>query len=183
MRRLEYKWIVGVVFVFGLFMDLLDMTIVNVAIPTLAHDFDASTTTIQWVVTGYLLSLAVFIPVSGWAGDRFGTKRVFMFALSVFVTASLLCGLACSIESLIAFARSRTGVEFYVEPETFATDTTAMAIAADGEWTRRRVGSPSVIQKVARDLRLPVYDVQITGYPQRMRDFNERRRRQGGRSL
>jgi hypothetical protein len=87
------------------------------------------------------------------------------------------------IESLITFARSRTGVEFYVEPETFATDTTAMAIAADGEWTRRRVGSPRVIQKVARDLRLPVYDVQITGYPQRMRDFNERRRRQGGTGL
>lgn len=86
------------------------------------------------------------------------------------------------IESLMAFARSRTGVEFYVEPETFATDTTAMAIAADGEWTRRRVGSPKVIQKVARDLNLPVYDVQITGYPQRMRDFNERRRKQGGGS-
>jgi hypothetical protein len=84
------------------------------------------------------------------------------------------------IESLMTFARSRTGVEFYVEPETFATDTTAMAIAADGEWTRRRVGSPQVIQKVARNLRLPVYDVQITGYPQRMRDFNERRRKQGG---
>jgi hypothetical protein len=84
------------------------------------------------------------------------------------------------IESLMAFARSRTGVEFYVEPETFATDTTAMAIAADGEWTRRRVGSPQLIKKVARDLKLPVYDVQITGYPQRMRDFNERRRKQGG---
>ncbi len=67
-RRLEYKWIVGIVFVFGLFMDLLDMTIINVAIPTLAKDFDATTTQVQWVVTGYLLSLAVFIPVSGWLG-------------------------------------------------------------------------------------------------------------------
>ena len=63
--RLEYKWLVGIVFVFGIFMDLLDMTITNVALPTLAKDFTASTTTIQWVVTGYLLSLAVFIPVSG----------------------------------------------------------------------------------------------------------------------
>ena len=83
LSRIDYKWVVGAVFVFGLFMDLLDMTIVNVAIPTLAVDFHAGTTTIEWVVTGYLLSLAAFIPVSGWAGDRFGTKRTFMFALTV----------------------------------------------------------------------------------------------------
>ena len=102
-RRVEYKWLVAVVFVFGLFMNLLDMTIVNVALPTFAKDFAASTTTIQWVVTGYLLSLGVFIPVSGWAGDRFGTKRTFMFALFVFTLGSLLCGLARSIEALIAF--------------------------------------------------------------------------------
>jgi EmrB/QacA subfamily drug resistance transporter len=102
-NRLEYKYIVAAVFVVGLFMDLLDMTITNVALPTLAGEFSASTTTIEWVVTGYLLSLAVFIPVSGWAGDRFGTKRTFMFALSVFTVASLLCGLAWSVESLIAF--------------------------------------------------------------------------------
>ena len=101
--KLEYKWIVGIVFVFGLFMDLLDMTIVNVAIPQLAQEFKTDTTTIQWVVTGYLLSLAVFIPVSGWLGDRFGTKRIFLTALFVFTAASFLCGLAWDIESLIAF--------------------------------------------------------------------------------
>jgi EmrB/QacA subfamily drug resistance transporter len=103
MSRLEYKYIVAIVFVFGLFMDLLDMTITNVALPTLAQEFGASTITIEWVVTGYLLGLAAFIPVSGWAGDRFGTKRVFMFALGIFTVGSLLCGLAWSIESLIAF--------------------------------------------------------------------------------
>ncbi len=102
-KRLEYKWIVGIVFVFGLFMDLLDMTITNVAIPTLARDFNATTTQVQWVVTGYLLSLATFIPVSGWLGDRFGTKRIFMTALFLFTSASLACGLATSIEMLIAF--------------------------------------------------------------------------------
>lgn len=100
---LEYKWIVGIVFVFGLFMDLLDMTITNVALPTLAKDFSTSTTTIEWVVTGYLLSLAVFIPLSGWAGDRFGTKRVFMFALTVFVAGSLLAGLAWNVQAMIGF--------------------------------------------------------------------------------
>jgi hypothetical protein len=84
------------------------------------------------------------------------------------------------IEALIEFAKSRRGVEFYVEPETFATDTTAVAVADDGEWTRRRVGAPSVIQKVARNLALPVYDVQLTGYPARMRAYNERRKQAEG---
>ena len=89
------------------------------------------------------------------------------------------------IAALIAFARSRRGVEFYVEPETFATDTTAVAVAADGEWTRRRVGSPKVIRKVARDLGAPIYEAQVVGYPQRMRAWNERhkQRRTGERGI
>src|SRR4051795_638873 len=109
-------------------------------------------------------------------GDRFGIRRWRGHKVTTLDRQAP----NADIESLMAFARSRRGVEFYVEPETFATDTTAVAIASDGEWTRRRVGSPQVIHKVARELRLPVYDVQITGYPQRMRDFNERRKRQGG---
>jgi hypothetical protein len=81
---------------------------------------------------------------------------------------------ADDLDALREFARTRTGVEFYVEPETMVTDTTAVAIAADGEWTRRRVGSPSVIRQVAKQLGLPVYDVQIVGYPERMRAYNAR---------
>lgn len=103
MHRLEYKWLVGIVYVTALFMDLLDMTITNVAIPTLATEFNAGTTTIEWVITGYLLSLALFIPASGWLGDRFGTKRVFVTALSIFVAGSVLAGLAWDVESLIVF--------------------------------------------------------------------------------
>ncbi len=103
MKRIEYKYLVGIAFVFGLFMDLLDMTITNVALPRLAEDFHASTTTIEWVVSGYLVSLAIFIPVSGWAGDRFGTKRVFMFALTMFTLSSLACGLSQTIGELIFF--------------------------------------------------------------------------------
>ena len=102
--KVEYKYIVAIVGVFSIFMELLDTTIVNVAVPTLAAEFDVeSAARIQWVITGYLISLAVFIPISGWAGDRFGTKRVFMFALATFTGASLLCALSWSIESLIAF--------------------------------------------------------------------------------
>lgn len=102
--RIEHKYIVAIVGVFSIFMELLDTTIVNVAIPTLADEFEVeSASVIQWVITGYLLSLAVFIPVSGWAGDRFGTKRVFMFAVTTFTAASLLCALSWNVESIIAF--------------------------------------------------------------------------------
>ncbi|MBE7518995.1 MAG: multidrug efflux MFS transporter [Thermoflexaceae bacterium] len=101
--RIEYKYIVAVVVVFGLFMELLDMTIVNVAIPGLAREFGASATKIEWVITGYLLALAVFIPISAWAGSRFGTRRAFIFALSAFTLGSLLCATAWNAESLIAF--------------------------------------------------------------------------------
>jgi len=83
------------------------------------------------------------------------------------------------LDALRTFARSRKGVEFFVEPETMVTDTTAVAVAADGEWTRRRVGSPKVIQRVARELGLPVYDVQIVGYPERMRAYNARLKAEG----
>ena len=78
------------------------------------------------------------------------------------------------LDALREFARTRQGVEFYVEPETMVTDTTAVAVAVDGEWTRRRVGSPQVIRQVAKQLQLPVYDVQIVGYPERMRAYNAR---------
>jgi hypothetical protein len=81
---------------------------------------------------------------------------------------------ADDLDALREFARTRQGVEFYVEPETMVTDTTAVAIAVDGEWTRRRVGSPQVIRQVAKQLGLPVYDVQIVGYPERMRAYNAR---------
>jgi EmrB/QacA subfamily drug resistance transporter len=94
---------VGIVFLLGLFMDLLDMTVVNVAVPTLQQDFGADLAGIEWVVTGYLLSLAVFIPAAGFVADRFGSKRTFLLALAVFSTASLGAGFAWSLESLVGF--------------------------------------------------------------------------------
>lgn len=101
--RLGYEYKVAIVFLLGLFMELLDMTVVNVAIPTLQADFDAELAGIEWVITGYLLGLAIFIPVAGFLADRFGSKRTFMFALATFSLASLGAGLAWSLESLIAF--------------------------------------------------------------------------------
>jgi EmrB/QacA subfamily drug resistance transporter len=103
MSRIPYKWIVASVFVCAAFMDIMDTTIVNVALPTLAKEFDASTASIEWVVIGYLLSLAIWIPASGYIGDRIGTKRVFLFALATFTLASALCGQANSLGELVAF--------------------------------------------------------------------------------
>ena len=98
-----YKKIVAVTFVVSVFMDVLDVTIVNVALKTIRERFGASETGLEWVVTGYILSLAVWIPASGWLGDRIGTKRVFLFALGMFTLGSALCGLSWSIGALIAF--------------------------------------------------------------------------------
>ncbi len=100
-RLWPYKYIVAVVYVTALFLDILDLTIVNVAIPTLGREF--ATENAEWIVLGYTLSLAVWIPVSGWMGDRFGTKRVFMFAFAAFIGGSALCAAAQSIGQLIAF--------------------------------------------------------------------------------
>jgi hypothetical protein len=78
------------------------------------------------------------------------------------------------------FVRSRRGVEAFIEPRTTVTETTVILIAHDGEWTRRRVASPAAARQFGARLAIPVYDVALTGYPQRMRDFNERRRNGGG---
>lgn len=101
--RLAPEHVVAAVFVAAMFMSIMDATVVNVAIPTLGREFSASNAQVDWVATGYLLSLAVFIPASGWIGDRFGTKRTFLFALAVFAFGSLLCGIAQSLPELIAF--------------------------------------------------------------------------------
>jgi len=74
------------------------------------------------------------------------------------------------------FVATRVGVEAYVEPQTNVTQTTVMLIATDGEWTRRRVPDAKAAYDIARSLAIPVYDVQRTGYPQRMRDWNTRQR-------
>src|SRR4051795_2304582 len=94
---------VAVVVVLGVIMSILDTTVVNVAISHLSTTFDTSLETIQWVVTGYTLALATVIPVTGWAADRFGTKRLYMLSIGLFLCGSALSGLAWSAASLIGF--------------------------------------------------------------------------------
>ena len=103
MGRPSQKVVVAAAFVAAMFLNILDATIVNVALPSIATAFGAEPTEAEWVVLGYLLSLAVFIPASGWIGDRVGTKRTFLVAVALFTVASVLCGLAGSLGQLVAF--------------------------------------------------------------------------------
>jgi EmrB/QacA subfamily drug resistance transporter len=95
--------IVAGVVMLGAVMSILDTTVVNVAIDHLAVAFHSSLTEIQWVITGYTLALATVIPLSGWAADRFGTKRIYMTSLVLFTLGSVLSGLAWSAGTLIFF--------------------------------------------------------------------------------
>jgi hypothetical protein len=87
---------------------------------------------------------------------------------------------------LTEFARSRSGVEAYIEPRTAVTDTTVVFVATSGEWTRRRVAGPQAAHALARTLGIPAYDAAVVGYPLRMREWTrlraeeDRRRREGG---
>src|SRR4030042_2944235 len=91
-------WVVAV----ALFMEGLDTTIVNTAVPAIAEGLQVTPLSLKAVVTSYILSLAVCIPVSGWMADRFGTRRVFSIAIAIFTLASILCGLAQNAPMLVA---------------------------------------------------------------------------------
>ena len=101
--RVSQKVAVSVVFVAAMFMSIMDVTIVNVALPTIGRDFAVTPTAVDSISIAFLVSLAVFIPASGWLGDRFGGKRVMLIAIAVFTLASALCGLASSLAELVAF--------------------------------------------------------------------------------
>jgi len=96
-------WRVSLVVLVGTVMSILDTTIVNVALATLSRDLHATISSVQWVVTGYMLALGSAIPVSGWAGRRFGAKQVYLASVVLFTVGSALCGLATSTTELILF--------------------------------------------------------------------------------
>lgn len=91
------------ILVLGVFMAILDTSVVNVAIPKMETALNASTDQIQWVVTGYMLVLGMLIPISGWLTDKFGAKKLFLFALTTFTIGSALCGLSWNLDSIILF--------------------------------------------------------------------------------
>ena len=101
-RGLEPKWKVLISVMFGIFMVILDSTIVNIAFPTLRLQFGASLADAQWVLSIYVLALGVTTPVSGFLADRFGIKRMYLLGLALFTIGSILCGIAPSLGMLIA---------------------------------------------------------------------------------
>lgn len=101
--KMTKKKVVGIVYVLAMFMAALDATITNVALPAMGEEFQVPPSATGAVNVGYLVSLAMFLPVSGWLGDRFGTKRIFIFALGLFTVSSVLCGFAESLYSLNVF--------------------------------------------------------------------------------
>ena len=101
--RISYPQIIGLIYVVAMFMTIMDATIVYVALPSIARSFAVSPAATDGVIVGYLVSLAVWIPASGWVGDRYGTKRTFLTAVALFTIASALCGLSQSLLELVLF--------------------------------------------------------------------------------
>jgi EmrB/QacA subfamily drug resistance transporter len=91
------------VLIVGMFMSVLDVTIVNVAIPAIQDDLGTTTEDVLWIATAYTLTLGVVVPLSSWLGDRFGLTRTYLATLLGFAVGSALCGLAWNLDSLIAF--------------------------------------------------------------------------------
>ncbi|MDD4993112.1 MAG: DHA2 family efflux MFS transporter permease subunit [Paludibacter sp.] len=96
-----YKWFVLANVMLGTFMAVLDSTIVNVSLPKIMSSFGVGLSTIQWVITAYMLSMAVMLPTSGWLADKFGYKKVYFWGLFLFTFGSLLCGLSSDETTLI----------------------------------------------------------------------------------
>jgi MFS family permease len=92
-------WLIAVAF----FMESLDTTILNTGVPTIAAALHVAPLSMKSVLASYTLSLAVFIPISGWTADRFGTRRVFASAIGIFTLGSFLCGISNNIHELVAF--------------------------------------------------------------------------------
>lgn len=98
----NYKWVLLSIALLGSFMATLDASIVNVSLPAIMADFGASVDQIEWVVTGYMLTFASLISLTGWLRDRVGSKKLFTASLVVFTTGSVLCGMSWNLPSLIA---------------------------------------------------------------------------------
>ncbi|RJX19431.1 MAG: MFS transporter [Ammonifex sp.] len=97
------RWLILVAVVTGLALDLLDITVVNVAIPHLMAEFGTDIDSVQWVATAYLIAMGVVIPLSAFLADTYGTRRLFIVSMGLFTLGSFLCGLAWSFNALVLF--------------------------------------------------------------------------------
>src|SRR5580700_3628337 len=97
------KWIITITVIVASLLELIDTTIVNVALPNIMGNLGATLEDAGWIVTGYAVANVIILPMSGWLGDRFGRKNYFLTSIIVFTIASVLCGNAHSLSQLIAF--------------------------------------------------------------------------------
>src|SRR5579864_371321 len=100
---LDYKWILAMVVILGVFMSILDQTIVNIAIPRLQTAFGADIHSVQWVLTAYILAQGVATPTAAFFADTLGIKRFYIISLAAFTLGSAMCGIAWSLPILITF--------------------------------------------------------------------------------
>jgi EmrB/QacA subfamily drug resistance transporter len=115
------RWLAATVLTAGALMDLIDVTIVNVALPTIRRDLNAGATQLEWVVSGYLLAFAAALIIAGSLGDKFGRKRVFLLGVAVFGAASLCAGLSGTIAELIAARVVQGAGAAAMAPQVLAT--------------------------------------------------------------
>src|SRR5689334_8717735 len=99
----SHKWLIAIAVMLGTALEVLDNSIINVALPHLQGSFSAGVDEITWVVTSYLVANGIMIPMTGWISSRFGRKRYFLISVLVFVTASALCGAAQTLTEIIIF--------------------------------------------------------------------------------
>src|SRR5690606_15064916 len=101
--EVPHRGLITVSIMLGTIMQVLDTTIANVALPSMTGDLGASQDTINWVLTSYIVAAAIMTPVTGWLSDRLGRKQLFLTSVVGFVVMSMLCGIAWSLESMVAF--------------------------------------------------------------------------------
>jgi MFS transporter, DHA2 family, multidrug resistance protein len=138
-RAASHKWLIALAVMLGTTLEVLDSSIVNVALPHLQGAFSASVDEVAWVVTSYLVANGVMIPMTGWVATRFGRKRYFLTSVFVFVAASVLCGAARSLMQIVVFRLVQGAAGAAMVPlsqailiETFPPEERQMAMAVWG---------------------------------------------------
>src|SRR5260370_13228716 len=141
-----HKWIIALSVVVGTLVEMLDTSIVNVALPHMQGTFSTSVDEITWVVTSYLVANGIMIPMTGWISARFGRKRYFLFSVTGFVLASAACGAAQSLSQMVLFRLLQGLAGAAMQPssqailmETFPPEEQAMAMAF---WGIGMMGAP-----------------------------------------
>jgi EmrB/QacA subfamily drug resistance transporter len=120
-RGYPLRWTAAIVLITGALMDMIDVTIVNVALPTIRRDLHASATALEWVISGYMLAFAAALITAGALGDKLGRKRVFLAGVAAFGAASLCAGLSGSAAGLIASRVAQGAAAAMMAPQVLAT--------------------------------------------------------------